>query len=449
MRLRNSASLRQWLSRWLAIQTFLALGAVCIVVYVLTNLNLSVRQEALLQQKRAVIEHLVDEFTSKGDFLALDHKLTDFFYGAPEFMLRLEIGGTVYLYGESGEEAKISNQRKLIFALPSPNTPNVKMLAELYLNTTADIHLRTMLAWTLLGCALIGAFIVSIMGDVLVRRALSSLKSLGQQAEKLSADRIGERLDESGLASEIRPLVVQFNAVLQRLESAYIQMEGFNADVAHELRTPLATLMGETEFALVAKRSTSELCDILGSNLEELQRMTVIVNDMLFLSQAGRGLRIRSTDVFSLSGLVKEVFEYHEAEAAEAEVTLKVEGNSIAHVDRSLFQRAVSNLVSNAIRYSLPATDVIVTIGVDAETIRITVLNTGKTIEAQYLPRLFLRFYRLDPARTRAAGHHGLGLAIVAAIARMHGGEPYASSDPMGTRIGFTISSRPLEREDA
>lgn len=177
--------------------------------------------------------------------------------------------------------------------------------------------------------------------------------------------------------------------------------------------------------------------------------MTAIVNDMLFLSQPGRGVRIRSVRVSSLGRLIKEVFDYHEAEAMEAGVTLKVEGDSAAWVDRSLFQRAVSNLISNAIRYSLPATDVIVTIIVEAENVQITVLNTGKAIEEQYLPRLFLRFYRSDPARTREAGHHGLGLAIVAAIARMHGGEPFAYSDPTGTRIGFTISSRPLVRAEA
>ncbi|WP_459694373.1 histidine kinase dimerization/phospho-acceptor domain-containing protein, partial [Achromobacter xylosoxidans] len=94
---------------------------------------------------------------------------------------------------------------------------------------------------------------------------------------------IGERLDESQQAEEIRPLVHQFNAVLQRLERAYVQMEGFNADVAHELRTPLATLIGETELALSGKRPEAVLRDILGSNLEELQRLSGIVNDMLFL----------------------------------------------------------------------------------------------------------------------------------------------------------------------
>ncbi|KAG1245845.1 hypothetical protein G6F65_021005 [Rhizopus arrhizus] len=146
------------------------------------------------------------------------------------------------------------------------------MPAELFLDTTPDVRLRVMLAWPLFACALVGAIVVSVIANVLVRRALHPLHEVARQAALISPDRIGERLGEEGLAQEIKPLVLQFNAVLQRLERAYVQMEGFNADVAHELRTPLATLIGETEFALAGNRSTFELRDILGSNLEELQR---------------------------------------------------------------------------------------------------------------------------------------------------------------------------------
>src|SRR3546814_10676746 len=105
--------------------------------------------------------------------------------------------------------------------------------------------------------------------DLLVRRALFPLHDVGRQAEMLSPHRIGERLDESGLAEELQPLVRQFNQVLQRVERAYVQMEGFNADVAHELRTPLATLIGETELALSTRMSRTGLQETLGSNLEE------------------------------------------------------------------------------------------------------------------------------------------------------------------------------------
>ena len=213
--------------------------------------------------------------------------------------------------------------------------------------------------------------------------------------------------------------------------------------MAHELRTPLATLIGETELALAGKQTTAQFRNTLESNLEELQRMTAIVNDMLFLSRTGRDVRVRSEFIFSLNGLVKEVLEYHEAEALEADVLLRVEGDRAAHVDRSLFQRAVSNLISNAIRYSTPKGEILVAIVVDEREVRITVHNAGEPIEDHHLPRLFQRFYRLDSARTWESNHHGLGLAIVAEIARIHGGTPFAHSDSSGTSIGFTISLWP------
>ncbi|WMD19730.1 heavy metal sensor histidine kinase [Achromobacter seleniivolatilans] len=442
MRFRAINSLREWLSRWLAIQTFAALGLVCVVVYIATNLNLSYRQQALLEQKREVIEHLAEEFSVKGDLPDLEHKLSDFFYGKSEFSLRLVINGKISVYGEPTVTASDSSRIHVVFSLPAPSEPDRRMTAELFLDTTPDVSLRVMLAWTLFACALVGAIVVSVIANVLVRRALHPLHEVARQAALISPDRIGERLGEEGLAQEIKPLVLQFNAVLQRLERAYIQMEGFNADVAHELRTPLATLIGETEFALAGNRSIYDLREILGSNLEELQRMSAIINDMLFLSQADRGAKARATHVISLREITAEVIDYHEAEALDARVTLTIVGDQSGEVDRSLFQRAISNLITNAIRYSNPDSSVTVSLEKNNDgQVLVAVHNFGEQIEEQHIPRLFYRFYRSDSARASDANHHGLGLAIVAAIARMHGGVPFVRSDKWGTTIGFSMSA--------
>ncbi|WP_442593343.1 heavy metal sensor histidine kinase [Parapusillimonas sp. JC17] len=441
---KSPISLRKWLSRRLAILTFVALGIVCTVVYISTNLSLQSRQEALLHQKREVIEHLVAEFTAKKDFNTLDHKLTDFFYGRSEFFLRLFVEGTegpVNIYGEQHQETASSNLKRLSFSIPSPVNSSEQMIAELFLDTTSDVKLRAALAWTLFSCALIGALVVSFLGDFIVRKSLSPLKLLRYQATQISPDNINQRLDENNLAEEIKPLVVQFNALLDRLERAYIQMEGFNADVAHELRTPLANLVGETEFALAAKRPVNEIYDILGSNLEELQRMTAIINDMLLLSNADRGAKARYVHMSNLHELISEVSDYHEAEALEAGVLFKITGDAIAKVDRSLIQRAVSNLISNAVRYSDKDSEVLIKISSENENlVKISVCNYGIEINEIDLTRLFDRFYRSDSSRTDNANHHGLGLAIVSAIARMHGGQPFVESALGHTQIGFTIS---------
>ncbi|MEL7727733.1 heavy metal sensor histidine kinase [Achromobacter sp. JD-1] len=432
-------SLRRWLSQRLAIQTFIALSLVCIAVYYATNLNLARRQDALMQQKVEVVRHVVEENGADGDSARMQHKLEDFFYGRPEFTLVLEVNGKPVVFGNPLDN-DADRERSISFLLPHPGTPGGSLTARLVLDISEDVRLRRGLAWTLFACALLGSLVVATMGTITVRMALTPLDSLAQQAAKLSPDRIGERLNEAGQAIEILPLVRQFNAVLQRLERAYVQMEGFNADVAHEMRTPLTTLIGETELALRTRPDRDALLDILGSNLEELERLSSIVKDMLFLSQADRGARVRGAWEHSIAAIVHEVSQYHEAEALEAGVSIVVEGDAASRIDRPLFQRAVSNLLSNAIRYATPKS--VITISLSNEKVGEVVLavcNEGAPIAPEHLPRLFYRFYRTDSSREFEANHHGLGLAIVAAIARMHGGTTFAQSAGRHTTIGFRI----------
>lgn len=437
MAIKRPESLRTWLSWWLAIQTFMALSLVCVAVYYATNLNLARRQEALIQQKVEVVRHVVEENGADDDAARMRHKLEDFFYGRPEFTLVLEIDGQRVVFGNPIDNDP-TRERRISFTLPYPGTPGDSLTAELILDISDDIRLRKGLAGTLFACALFGAVVVAAMGTVTVRKALAPLDSLVQQAAKLSPDRIGERLNEKGQAREILPLVRQFNAVLQRLERAYVQMEGFNADVAHEMRTPLTTLIGETELALHKRLDQEELLDILGSNLEELQRLSSIVKDMLFLSQADRGARVRGAWEPSVSAIVQEVNQYHEAEALEAGVVLAVVGDAAFQIDRPLFQRAISNLLSNAIRYASAGSTIEIAISSTAAgELTVAVRNEGEPISPEHLPRLFYRFYRSDSAREFDANHHGLGLAIVSAIARMHGGDTFARSSGRYTTIGF------------
>ena len=209
------------------------------------------------------------------------------------------------------------------------------------------------------------------------------------------------------------------------------------------MRTPLATLIGQTELALSGRRSEAVLRDVMGSNLEELQRLSGMVNDMLFLSQADRGAQARGVWVDRLSEVLGEVADYHEAEAQERGLTLAVSGEAAA-IDRPLLQRAVSNLVSNAVRYADAGSTIRIHVSHDDEHALIAVSNAGEPIAKEHLPRLFHRFYRGDEARGFDANHHGLGLAIVAAIARMHGGRPFAASEGRDITIGFCLSARKI-----
>lgn len=435
-------SLRRWLSRWLAVVTFIALGAISIAVYRAVNLNLQVRQDALLQQKVGVVQHLVSKTLRLGDSTRLKRKLEDFFFCTEEFSLRIEIDGAEMVYGDlvPGDQSSAS-YRQITFALPAAGANVAGSQAHLVFDVSPDVRLRSALAWTLFGCSLFGALMVAAIGTLLVGRALAPIDALGRQAASLSPERMNERLDESSQSEEIEPLVRQFNAVLERQQRAYLQMEGFSADVAHEMRTPLATLVGETELALRTRPSEAALREILGSNLEELQRLTHIVRDMLFLARADRGARVREACHAWVGSVIQEVMAFHEAEAADANVTITMQGDAFAPLDRTLLQRAVSNLLSNAIRYADPNSTILIDVAQGKENdVLVTVSNVGKPVSPKHLSRLFHRFYRIDAARACDAHHHGLGLSIVQAIAQMHKGRIFANADGRRFSIGFTLS---------
>ena len=251
-----------------------------------------------------------------------------------------------------------------------------------------------------------------------------------------------------GLLRALRQRVDQLTAMLERQRRSCAQREAFSANVAHELRTPLTTLIAGTELTLREGGLPPAAADRLGDHLDELRRMQGIVGDMLFLSRAYGGQRARRQAVESLAALAREVTDYHEAALEEAGLSVRIEGDGTAQVDAALLKRALSNLIDNATRYATPGSAL--RVGIEpgrGGIVRLWVANRGPVIPAARLPRLFDRFYRAESSRgsqahdERASGEHlGLGLSIVDAVARMHGGAPFARSDDGETRIGFTLT---------
>jgi two-component system heavy metal sensor histidine kinase CusS len=318
-----------------------------------------------------------------------------------------------------------------------------RLVGTLVLDCGEDRAMLAGIALTLLGTALAGGLGVGLLVFRTVKRGLAPMMDLAMQTRAIEADRLGQRLKLAQPVEELQPAVDQFNALMGRLERAYVQLESFNADVAHELRTPLAALIGHTELALSRERSCAELQDTMAANLEELQRLSAMVNDMLFLASADRGAAARRGAPVSLAALARQVIEFHEAALEDAALAVHIDGDAAVAVDEPLVKRALSNLIGNATRYAQPGTAVTVRIaqpGLDAPA-QVEVENAGPAITAEQLPRIFDRFFRVDTVRcTAEGGHHGLGLAIVAAIARMHRGEPRAQSADGRTRVGFSIA---------
>jgi two-component system heavy metal sensor histidine kinase CusS len=351
-------------------------------------------------------------------------------------------------------DSDADHRRTLAFTVPVADMPGGVLEARYTADFTHKAAMGRRWAWILTFVTLAAGVVVAFGAQWQVRHALRPLRQLAAQTRAISPQHLDQRLALPDPAEELHPMIEQFNALMGRLERSYAQLEAFNADVAHELRTPLANLIGETEVALSRERSNEALRDTLASNLEEMQRLSAMVNDMLFLASADRGAVARRGAPVSLAALARQVVEFHEAPLEDAALSLRIEGDAVLPVDEPLVKRALSNLLGNATRFAEHGSTVIVRIsGALAPVagpapqpvpgqVQVVVQNQGPGIPPQQLPRLFDRFFRGDDSRCcPSEQHHGLGLAIVAAIARMHAGRTLAESDAGTTRVGFTLAA--------
>lgn len=293
----------------------------------------------------------------------------------------------------------------------------------------------------LVALTVVGALGAATLGYYIARVGMRPLERLSGEAQELSPGHLSRRLQTDTLAPELSQLADSFNGALGRLETAYQQLEAFNADVAHELRTPLGNLIGQTQVTLSRERNPTELKEALHSNLEDLERLRGIVNDMLFLARADRGERAPNRIEVSIAQEVAHAVEYLEFIFEEAGVKVRIEGDASASIETSLFRRAVTNLLQNAVQHAPRGAEIVVFVLQQPGAIRVSVQNTGPGIAREHLSRLFDRFYRVDSSRSGSRENHGLGLAIVRAVAAMHGGTVFAESDSGATTIGFTVAS--------
>lgn len=301
---------------------------------------------------------------------------------------------------------------------------------------------ETLRAFTvgLVALTIVGALGAAALGYYIAGFGLRPLGRLSGEAQALSPGRLSRRLQTGTLPPELSKLADSFNGALARLEAAYQQLEAFNADVAHELRTPLGNIIGQTQVTLSRERNPTELKEALHSNLEDLERLRAIVNDMLFLARADRGERAPNRVEVSIAQEVAHAVEYLEFIFEEAEVRVRIDGDARASIETALFRRAVCNLLQNAVQHAPRGAEIVVFVLPETDAIRVAVQNTGPGIAREHLSRLFDRFYRVDSARSGSQGNHGLGLAIVRAVAAMHGGNVFAESDNGATTIGFTVA---------
>lgn len=267
---------------------------------------------------------------------------------------------------------------------------------------------------------MLAAVLVGGLGYVVVRRSLQPLNQLAQRMRAVSVQDMQSQQLPLPEPAELHALAEAFNAMLVRLSQAFDRLQDFSANLAHELRTPLNVLMLQAQVTLSQSRSVAEYEDQLVSSLEELTRLTRMVEDMLFLARSDRGLMALTWTSVELGSMLQQLCAFFSTLAEERQLQLTCVGQGVVCADDGLLRRALVNLLSNALTYAPPDSQVEMTVAAEADTVLICVENTAHLAPEQ-LARLFDRFWRADGVRGNSA-HAGLGLAIVQSIVQLHDG---------------------------
>lgn len=288
-----------------------------------------------------------------------------------------------------------------------------------------------------------GMLLAFLMSWLLVRESLRPLRDMAARAATVTVDRLDTPIEIERAPSELEALTKSINAMLDRLHGGFERMSQYTADLAHDMRTPLGNLRGATEVALARVRSTAEYEALLESNLEECERLSRMIESVIFLARAEHPQFITTLAEFEVEEALAQIADYFEGLADEAGVHIRVQGKGRLRADKELFRRAVGNLLANALRYTPRGSEITMSVGETPTAVEVTVANPGEPIDAALLERIFDRFYRADASRhseARAGASAGLGLAIVRTIMTLHGGSARAESDAAGTRFILTFA---------
>lgn len=280
--------------------------------------------------------------------------------------------------------------------------------------------------------------ITALLGYLLLRRGLRPLHRMAAHAAAITPASLHTRLDSRDAPVELQPLGEAFNAMLDRLDDGYRRLTQFSADLAHEIRTPVGSLMGHCQVALRQNRSVDEYQTLLASNLEELERISRLVESILFLARADEPQAVLERKPLNMHEELQRVAGYFEGLAEERGLVLQPSGDDTLLADPILLRRALSNLVANAVRYADEGSEIRMRVSRVDDTCRLEVENQGPDLPQASLDRLCDRFYRGDPSRHQRSDSNGLGLAIVAAIMQLHGGRVEVAQ-PIRGQIRFSL----------
>ena len=433
-------------------------GAIVVGFQALTH-QLDARSATELLGKRDLLLHVLSEISSPEAIQQDEHRFGDLLIGHDDLHLALvnpASGQSVASFSpiaqqsvsalDSGLVSSSSvhawtaptGERLIAIRGTSPVANGKPVRYYLSLDRRHDTRLlagfvkTTLVGWPIL------LFIVALGAWLIARTSLAPLRRFHRLAASIGAQSLSPRISSSDLPTELAELATEFNSMLARIDDGYQRLQEFSGDLAHEMRTPVATLMGRTQVALSHTRTSAEFREVLEGNVDELERLSRLISDMLFIARSDHNETPLQREHLELAQEAQRVADYLSLVAEERGIVVEVTGSVGLIADRLLVERAITNLVANAIRHAFANSTVRVTIATANDNTTLAVSNLGEGIAPAHLERIFDRFYRIDSARARLDGGIGLGLAIVQSIMSAHGGRVTAHSR-LGDETTFTL----------
>ena len=461
-------------SRRLTLTTRLTLLFTAVLLAVLCGMGMMVMRasqahfvdldRAYLDDKAALVRQVV---ASSADLDQLSQRLEELLQSHTGLYVRLERAQKT-LFGQAADTFPIGLSpaaaalepsdwtwdgallRGAAVALPAPpfmggdGVPGLRLL--LAMDTHHHTHFMEQLQRSLMIYLMVAALVSGLLAWWAARRGLAPLRDMRERAQRVTAHQLDERMPVASVPVEMAELAAELNTMLERLQRDFQRLSEFSSDLAHELRTPISNLLTQTQVTLAQQRDALAYRDTLASNAEEFQRLGRMVSDMLLLAKTEHGLALPHREPIRLRDEVQALFDFYDVVADDKGIRLALDGESTVMGDRLMLRRAISNLLSNAIRHAPAGSGVAVRLSQVRGEANLCVDNAGPTIAAVHLPRLFDRFYRVDKSRAHLGPEGtGLGLAITHAIMEAHGGSVTVESAAGHTRfcLRFPVAGAP------
>src|SRR5437667_1120516 len=285
-----------------------------------------------------------------------------------------------------------------------------------------------------LGGSVLGSAFIAVM---VTKRGLRPLQEMTQSVARVGPTHLKERVTPAEWPRELKPLAIAFDDMLKRLDDSFTRLSQFSADLAHELRTPIANMIGEAQVALTRDRAAAEYRETIESTVGECERLSRIVDNLLFVARADAAREPIERKRFDARAAVEKIAAFYQTVAEERHVSISCSGDGEIYADPDLFQRALGNLLDNALRFTPENGSIQITLSKYDVDVEVVVSGNGCGIAPEHLPRVFDRFYRAESSR--GSDGAGLGLALVKSIVDLHGGSAKIQSE-VGRGTTLTLS---------